>query len=66
MNAPDAKVADFPSPRRAPTAQPVTKLRALEVVRALICEGELQHVDMTVAQYLCEITDKEAGTACVK
>ena len=66
MTARAAGSVPFRSTMRAPEAQPLTKLRVLERVRALIGEGELQPIDMNVAQYLGEITDKEAGDAIVE
>jgi predicted transcriptional regulator len=65
MSAQTATVVPLPL-QRAPQAQPVQKLRAFEHLRALICEGELQHIDMNVVQYLAEITDKKTGAACVE
>ena len=58
MSAQTATVVDFPPPKRALQAQPVAKHRVFEHVRALICEGDLLHIDMNVVQYLAQITDK--------
>lgn len=66
MSAQAANVVAFPSAKRAPQAQPVAKLRVLEHVCTLIGDGELQHVDMTVAAYIAKITDKATGWACVE
>ena len=66
MSAQTATVVDFPPPKRALQAQPVAKHRVFEHVRALICEGELKHIDMNVVQYLAEITDKSTGAARVE
>ena len=66
MSAQAATVVPFASGQRAPQAQPVSKLKELEHVRGLICEGELQHIDLNVVQYLAEITDKRTGAACVE
>jgi hypothetical protein len=38
----------------------------MEYVRGLVMEGELQHIDLNVTQYLAEITDKETGAAIVE
>ena len=60
-----SRVAEFPT-RRAAAASPVNKLRVLEQVRRLICEGELPRCAMFVVQYLAEITDRDTAAAVVE
>ena len=63
MSAHAAQACELQNSKRAPEAQPVTKLDAFDRVRALICDGELLHIDMNVVQCLGQITDKETGAA---
>jgi predicted transcriptional regulator len=67
MTATNADVHPFPGgEKRAPKAQPVTKLSAFELVRRLICEGQLKTIGLNVVQYLTEISDKATGWAIVE
>ena len=63
MSAHAAQACELQNSKRAPEAQPVTKLDAFDRVRALICDGERLHIDMNVVQCLGQITDKETGAA---
>lgn len=59
-----AKVVEFPQ-RRAPGAQPVYKLVAMQRARELVGDGKLIPRDMVVFEYIAEIIDKKTGFAVV-